>query len=142
MTALDAYTVVAYLCDEPAADAVEPIITQPTVVSALNLAEVVDRLMRIHNWEPDDLYSTLAILERAGMRVLPVTVDLAVDAGLLRARYYHRRTSDVSMADCVAAATALREKVPLATSDPALVAVMQAEGGEVHALPDSKGSMP
>lgn len=142
MTALDAYTVVAYLCDEPAADAIEPIITRPSVVSALNLAEVVDRLMRIHAWEPDDLYSTLAIMERAGMRVLPVTDDLAIEAGLLRARHSHGSRCAVSMADCVAAATALREKVPLATSDPALVAVMRAEGGEVLPLPDSKGSMP
>lgn len=142
MTALDAYTVVAYLCNEPAADAVEPIITRPSVVSALNLAEVADRLMRVHDWDPDALYSTFAIMEHAGMRVLPVTDDLAIDAGLLRARHYHATRCAVSMADCVAAATALREKVPLATSDPALVAMMRAEGGEVLPLPDSRGSMP
>ena len=141
-TALGAYAVVAYLCDEPAADAVEPLVSRPTIISALNLAEVVDRLMRIHDWELDDLRSTLAVLERSGMEVVPVTEEVAVAAGLLRARHYHGTRRAVSAADCVGAATALREKVPFATSDPALVAVMREEGGAVHPLPDSRGSMP
>ena len=142
MTALDAYAVVAYLRDELAASAVEPLIEQPTVLSALNLAEVMDRMIRLYGWPAEQVRSTLAVLERAGMRVLPLTDELAVSAGSLRARHYEKKNRAVSMADCVGAATALREKVPMATSDPALVAVMRAEGGEVVPLPDSRGSMP
>lgn len=141
MTVLDAYAVIAYLQDEPAADAIEPVVTRPSVISALNVAEVVDRLVRLYGWAAEDVRSAFAVMERAGLRIVPLTDELAIRAGWLRARRYDA-TSEVSMADCVAAATALSEKLPLATADPALVAVVRAEGGEVHPLPDSKGVIP
>lgn len=141
MIALDAYAIIAYFHAEPAGPQVRELLSEPTVMSVLNVAESVDRLVR-HGRSPDDVQRDFTVLERAGLRLAPLTDETAIQAGLLRARHYHRRTNDVSMADCVAAATALREKVPLATADPALVAVMRAEGGDVHVLPDSRGSMP
>ncbi len=48
----------------------------------------------------------------------------------------------MSFADCIAAATALTQARPLATSDPALAALVRDEGGQVHGLPDSQGRMP
>lgn len=42
----------------------------------------------------------------------------------------------VSPADCIAAATALGRAAPLATADPALTALVRAEGGAVEVLPD------
>lgn len=47
----------------------------------------------------------------------------------------------VSLADCIAAATALSEQAPLATSDPALAATLRAAGGDVTALPDTEGAL-
>ena len=140
VTVLDAFAVLAYLKDEPAADAIEPLVTRPSVMSALNAAEVVDRLVRLAGYSAEDVGSALTVMERGGLRIMPLTDELGLQAGRLRARYYDRKTRAVSMADCVAAATALSEKLPLATADPALVAVMRAEGGEVHELPDSRGA--
>jgi hypothetical protein len=48
----------------------------------------------------------------------------------------------VSLADCIAAATTLDLDESLATSDPALAAVVRAEGGRVRGLADSSGRMP
>lgn len=76
------------------------------------------------------------------MEVTPLTPEHGAEAGRLRARHYHRVDSAVSPADCVAAATALAAQWPLATADPALAALMRAEGGRVRALPDSKGRLP
>jgi predicted nucleic acid-binding protein len=99
-------------------------------------------LVRLAGHSPEDVRSALAVMERGGLRIMPLTDELGLQAGRLRARYYDQRTRAVSMADCAAAATALSEKLPLATADPALVAVMRAEGGEVHELPDSRGVRP
>lgn len=142
MTVLDASAVIAYLRDEPAAELIEPLVSRPSVISALNVAEVVDQLIRVAGRSAETVRSDLAVMERGGLRTLPVTDELAIEAGMLRARHYRQRRCEVSLADCVAAVTALGEKLPLATSDPALVAVMRAEGGDVHALPDSKGVIP
>lgn len=142
MTVLDAQAVMAYLRAEPAGPAVKQLLSRPTAMSVLNAGEVTDQLVRRDGERPDDVEQDFSVLERAGMRLVPLTEELAFRAGQLRAQYYQSRKRELSMADCVAAATALGEKLPLATSDPALVAVMRAEGGDVHALPDSKGVIP
>lgn len=142
MTALDAYAVIAYLRAEPAGPAVRQLLAEPTAVSVLNAAESVDRMIRLHGRSAEDVRQDLAVLERAGLRMVPLTDDLAIQAGLLRARHYDRKSCEVSMADCVAVATALSEQLSLATADPALLAVMRAEGGEVYELPDSQGARP
>jgi hypothetical protein len=58
------------------------------------------------------------------------------------ASHYQHSTCAVSMADCVAAVTALRLDLPLATSDPALATVVRAEAGSVVGLVDSRGRRP
>lgn len=142
MTVLDAQAVIALLRDEPAARAVSELISSSAVLSAVNAAEVMDVLIRAKGRNQDAVARSLAKLERAGVRLVPVSAELGVLAGELRARHYHRVRSSLSMVDCVAAATTLTEKVPLATSDPALAAVVRAEGGEVHPLPDQHGNTP
>jgi predicted nucleic acid-binding protein len=76
------------------------------------------------------------------MRLAEVSAEIGVAAGRLRARHYHRERMAVSLADCVAAATALSEELPLATADPPLADLVRAEGGAVHALPDTAGRVP
>lgn len=142
MIVLDAYAVVAYFRGEPVADVVAHILRDKTVLSAANAAEVVDQLVRVHGRDADAVHGDLALLTYAGMQVVPVTVDIGMSAGRLRARHYHRTARSVSLADCIAAATALDLKEPLATSDPALAAVMRAEGGQVRGLADSSGRLP
>lgn len=116
--------------------------TQPAHISALNLAEVVDVLTRIYGRPTAATMDALLLLEAAGMRIVPVDADLGLAAGGLHARLYDRRTSPLSMADCVALATAMSLNEPLATSDPPLALAAQNEGVEVFRLGDSSGQAP
>ncbi len=92
--------------------------------------------------DPDGIEADLALLGHATSRVLPVSGELGMQAGRIRARRYHRERAAVSLADCVAAAAALAHRLPLATADPALATMLRAEGGDVHPLPDSRGRRP
>jgi PIN domain nuclease of toxin-antitoxin system len=142
MTVLDAYAVIAYLRGEPSADEVAELLHGPAVLTSVNAAEVGDQMVRVFGGDPDAVEADLALLIHAGMNVLAVSYELGMEAGRIRARRYHRNRAAVSLADCVAASAALAVRQPLATADPALAAVLRAEGGDVHPLPDSKGHRP
>jgi len=142
VSVLDAYAVIAYLRGEACADEVAALLREPTTLTAVNAAEVVDQLVRVFGRDPDDVQADLVLLASAGMTVQAVSAEWGFEAGRLRSRYYHRQRRAVSLADCVAAVAALAEGRPLATSDPALAAVVRDEGGRVHALPGSDGTCP
>ena len=142
MSVLDAYAVIAYLRGEACVDEVADLLREPTVLTSANAAEVVDQLVRVFGRDPDDVHADLALLASAGMTIRSVSAELGLEAGRLRARHYHRASRAVSLADCVAAAAALTEGRALATSDPALAALVRDEGGRVDALPGSDGARP
>ena len=142
MTVLDAYAVIAYLRGERSADEVADLLHGPTILTSVNAAEVLDQMVRVFGSDPDGVEADLALLSHAGMTVQAVTHELGMQAGRIRARRYHRDRAAISLADCVAASAALAAGRPLATADPALATVLRAEGGNVHSLPDSKGSRP
>lgn len=142
MTVLDAYAVLAYFRAEGAAGEVARLLRRPTLMSAVNAAEVIDQLVRVYDRDKDDVHADVALLAHSGMTIAPVTPDLGLHAGQLRAEHYHRERMPVSMADCIAAATALSTDRPLATSDAALANLVRAEHGRVHGLPDSRGRRP
>lgn len=142
MIVLDAYAVLAYLRAEPAAEVVGELLAGPTLLNAINAAEVLDQLVRVYGRDADDVHADLALLEYTGMRLGAVSVEAGMLAGRLRARHYHRVRMAVSLADCVAAAAALSAGWPLATADPALASLIRAEGGDVHGLPDTRGHLP
>ena len=142
MTVLDAYVVIAYLRGEPSAGEVAGLLHGPTALTSVNAAEVCDQMVRVFGADPDAVEADLALLGHAGMTVVAVSHELGMEAGRIRARRYHREHAAVSFADCVAASAALAGHRPLATSDPALAAVLRTEGGEVHPLPDSNGRRP
>lgn len=142
MTVLDAYAVISYLRGEASAEEVAELLRSPTVLTSVNAAEVRDQMVRVFGADPDALEADMALLSHAGMTVLAVTPEIGMEAGRIRARRYHREHAAMSLADCVAASATLAGYGPLATSDPALAATVRAEGGEVHALPDSKGLRP
>lgn len=58
------------------------------------------------------------------------------------ARHYHRERCAVSLADCVASATAITHDRPLATADLTLAALLSAEHGKIIGLPDTNGQRP
>lgn len=142
MTLLDAYAVLAYLRDERAAEAVGELLVEPTVLTVVNAAEVMDQLVRVYGRDADDVHADVSMLAYTGVRIAEVSVEVGLLAGRLRARHYHRERAPVSLADCVAAAAALSEGFPLATSDPPLAGLIRAEAGELYPLPDTNGRLP
>jgi predicted nucleic acid-binding protein len=138
---LDAYALEAYLNDEVmAADIVEPLILsgQQVLITGVNLAEAMDRMIRVNGADREELENDLVGL---GLTVSGVDAPMAFDAASLRAQHYHRARRAVSIADCCAAALALDRDAPLVTSDPALLALVHDEGGRYVALPDSSGEV-
>ncbi|MCB0982005.1 MAG: hypothetical protein H6513_02340 [Acidimicrobiaceae bacterium] len=138
---LDAYALEAYLNDElPAADAVEPLFLsgEQLLISGINLAEAMDRMVRVNGADASELAVDIGQL---GLTVSGVDEQVALDAAILRAGHYHRVRRPVSLADCCAAALALDRDAALATSDPPLLAMVHDEGGRIIPLPDSSGAV-
>jgi predicted nucleic acid-binding protein len=139
VTILDAYAVIAYLRDEPAAADVAALLTEGGCdLTAVGLAEVTDRMIRLAAGDEHALALDLAELDLS--RPVPVTARIAGTAGRLRAHHYHRRDRAVSLADCVAAQVARAHGRALATSDPHLLDLCRAEGIGTVVLPGSDGS--
>lgn len=102
----------------------------------------MDILIRTFGHDPGDARAAIATLESGGLDVIAVDPSIGVLAGELHARHYVRRTSELSMADCVALATALTLDEPLVTADPPLARASRSEGVTVIGLPDSRGRRP
>ena len=144
MTVLDAYALTAFLGDEASADEVESLLrARDCHISALNLAESYDRLIRLQRLTRAEVDAGVDLLVRTGrLGILAVDDHLARRTGELRARTYHRTRRPVSLADCVAAATAELLDDVIATADGHLAAMAREIGVEVIALPDSTGKRP
>lgn len=140
MTLLDAYAVIGFLADEPIADGVDRLIRRGGCrITTLGLAEVIDRMARLYDADPDEIAVDIAALGLESP--IPLDATTSVLAGRLRARHYHRTTRAVSMADCVLAAAAQVTGEPVATSDPQLLDLCHDEGIPAISLPGSDGSV-
>jgi predicted nucleic acid-binding protein len=136
---------VALLIGEPAAAPVAAILRDPddrSVLSAVNLAEVVDVLVRLRARRFDEVAEKLDWLAAGGLETVAADESVGRKAGRIRAEHYDRRLRPISLADCVALATAQALAEPLATSDAVLVEVARSEGCEVVGLPNSAGRLP
>jgi PIN domain nuclease of toxin-antitoxin system len=139
---LDAYAVLALARNEDVADEIEEIVRTNTVaVTAANYFEATERLVRLWGWSADETSTRMALLLGGPVAVLPVDREIAWRGALLRARYYHRRSSAISLADCMLLASAGHGD-SIATADPAVAAVARAEGIGLVPLPDSSGLRP
>ncbi len=139
MIVLDSFAVLALLKDEPAATLVQQLVEgeDDTALTALGVSEVLDHLVRLMGADEEEAVLDLAQL---GLAVpSPIAADVALRAGLLRARHYHRKTRAVSLADCIAAETARPESFRLASADPHLLDLCRDEDIAVIPLPDSTG---
>jgi len=90
----------------------------------------------------DEVLEKLDWLGAGGLTVVSVDEAIGRSAGRLHAMRYHRRERPLSLADCVALATAIANREPIATSDPPLAKTAKEEGCDIIALPDSHGRRP
>lgn len=136
MTALlDAYALIAYLRGEAAADAVSTLLWQgDTAITAVQLAEVVDRMERVYGVSADEIEVAISAL---GIAVLAVDYPTGVEAGRVRARHYLPTGRTLSLADCVCVAAAVLDRHTVVTADPVLLRVAEAEGCTMVELPAS-----
>lgn len=135
---LDACAIIAFLRDEPAAAEVESLLVNETThMTAINVAEVIDKLVRSYAQDADTIEAELAML---GLTLDPVTMDMALAAGRVRSECYHPKDCAVSLADCVAAVAALGTGSRLATSDSDLASLAETLGVAVAPLPNSTGT--
>lgn len=133
---LDAQALVALLRDEPAAADVESLLRRgDAAMTAPNLAETVDVLVRVDGYEPAVLH---VLIDPLGIDVVPMSTSHAWRAAELRARYYARDTSEVSLPDCVLVAAATPADT-VVTADAPVLDMARAEGIETLVLPDSRG---
>jgi PIN domain nuclease of toxin-antitoxin system len=142
VTLLDAYALVALLADEPAAVEVERILrTGDAAVTVVNLAEAIDVTSRVHRVAENDIRTALEPLLGTAVAVVAQGEAAAWCAAELRRHYYERRSTPLSLADCLLLA-AIGDADEVATADPAVSQVARSEGRRVVALPDSAGTRP
>jgi predicted nucleic acid-binding protein len=99
-------------------------------------------MTRIYRRSLAETMDALILLESGGLQIAVLDADIGTSAGELHAKHYDCKTSPLSMADCVALATAAALGEPLATSDPSLAAAARAAGVAVVGLPDADGRRP
>jgi len=97
-TLLDAFALVAFLGGEPAAAEVRQLLARgDAAISTVNLAEAGQSLLRHGDATSDELRE---LVDSIPLAVIPFTAAHAWRAAELRARYYRRTDSAVSLADC------------------------------------------
>jgi uncharacterized protein with PIN domain len=139
---LDAYALVAFLADEPAADDVEALLRAgDSGVTVVNLAEVVDVTQRVHRIPLAEVRATVDALLGDALAVVSHSEGDAWKAAELRTRHYDRSRRPLSLADCfLIAAAGPNDRI--ATSDGPVADTARQEGVAVVALPDSTGARP
>jgi PIN domain nuclease of toxin-antitoxin system len=132
---LDAFALIAYFRDEPAASQVQRLLweAQPAI-AATQITEVIDRLIRVYATDSEEAEVAFSGL---GLELIALAPEVAIAAGLLRAKHYGPTGRTLSLADAICAATALNLHASVATADPVLITVVTAEGGSVIELPGS-----
>ena len=116
--------------------------SRPARVSAVNVAEILDVMTRIYERPIPATITALAMLETASLQTHVVDAGIGLSAGELHARHYDCKASPLSMADCIALATAIVVQEALATSDGPLASAAVIEGVDVLGLPNSTGERP
>lgn len=143
MIVLDAYALVAMLAHEPAAAEVETLLRdEECAISSLNLAEAADVLHRTRGIETTQTKRVVASLTPGVMAVVDVDEGCAWRAATLRTIHYRRRSSELSLADCVLLATAYPGRDSVATSDAPVLRAALREGLGAIPLRDTRGRRP
>ena len=136
MTLLDAYALIAFLVGGPAAPTVRALLREGDVaVTAANLAETLDVSQRVHGLAIPRAMEVLDPLLQGPLGVIPLDAEIARSAAEMHAGHYHRSTRPISLADAVLLASA-RSGDRIATADPDVLAIADAEDVETVVLPE------
>lgn len=108
----------------------------------MNVAEVIDRLVRIGGRRADDVNDAIDLLIVGGLEIEPFWLPHSRTAAAIRAQHYHRQRSPLSLADCACIATAISLDTDLATTDALLAQEARDAGVDVIPLPNSSGKIP
>ena len=112
---LDASALLAYLNDEAGADVVEDGLLRGSVISAVNLAEVLSKLAEVGE-DPQDVTQNL---KRRGLLGGSLLVSPLGDNDAVMIARLHRgsKTHGLSLGDRACLGLALRLKIPALTAD-------------------------
>lgn len=136
MTLLDAYALIAFLVGGPAAAQVRGILRQgDTRVATANVVEALDVSSRVYGLSINRAMELLEPLFEGPLTAVALDLPLAIRAAEIRAEHYHRSTRPISLADAVLIASASPED-RIATADPDVLAVAEAEHVETVELPN------
>jgi predicted nucleic acid-binding protein len=128
MTLLDAYALVAFLVGGPATPKVRALLREgDAIVATANLAEALDVAQRVHGLPIARAMEVLDPVFATSLGSLPLDLAVARRAAEIRAGHYHRSSRPISLADAVLIASA-GPGVRIATADPDVLAVAEAEG--------------
>ena len=135
MILLDAYALVAFLVGGPASIEVRQILREGDgAVATVNLAEALDVAQRVYEVSIPRAWEVLDPLFGDVLQAVPLDTEVAGRAAEIRARHYHRKSRPISLADAVLlASTGADDR--LATADPDVLAVAEAEKIPTTALP-------
>ncbi|MFN2389468.1 MAG: PIN domain-containing protein [Actinomycetota bacterium] len=143
MILLDASGLVGAFLGEPCAREVERLLrSRQTAITAANLTEVVDVMVRVLGNDLDAVEARLVPLLATTLPVVAIGEVEARRAAEIRISYYDRRDAPLSLADCLLLATASVLDAAVATSDVPLSRSARSEGLDVVALKDSAGRRP
>lgn len=143
MILLDASALVAWLAGEPASGQVARILREgDAAVVSVNLAEVLDILVRVMGHDPEVVDDKLVPVLESWLPVVAVGEAEARAAAEIRARRYHRESASLSLADCVLLGVAALRSCGIGTSDALMAQTARAEGTDIVALPNSSGERP
>jgi len=135
---LDAYALIAAARGEPAAAEVARLLRLgDCAISAVNLAETIDRLCRLDGAPIERVALLVEPLLAEHVTVRLVSEEAAWRAGSIRARFYSKR-NPLSLGDSFLLASA-EPGDELATSDPVVAATAEELGLGLVPLPDSSG---
>jgi predicted nucleic acid-binding protein len=135
VTLLDAYALIAFMVRGPATQQVRAILREgDTAVATANLVEVLDVSERVYGVPIHRAVEVFAHLLEETLTAVPLDLTVARRAAEIRARHYHRSSRPISLADAVLIGSA-RSGDRIATADPDVLAVADAERVESLALP-------
>ncbi len=135
MTLLDAYALIAFLVGGPATQKIRVILREGDAgVATANLVEVLDVSQRVYGVPTSRTLETLEPLLEGPLTAVRLGLTVARRAADIRARHYHRSSRPISLADAVLIGSA-EAGDRIATADPDVLAVAEAEAIESIALP-------